>query len=345
MRSTPQFLALLLLLLLLLAPAAFAAEGVVEINQVRAEAGGVTPGDAPGFPVTISEAGSYRLTSALVVPATTNGVVITAAGVSLDLNGFAIESTYLCCVGPAGGNGILATAGRTTLVNGEVSGFAGRGVDVGNFSHVERVVVRNVRTDAIALGGGSLALANRVNNVGESGLQFTGSVPGLYRDNLLSNTRLLPATVPAVDGLAHASGGNFCDDGSCTTDGRRRYKLSDLTATGANADTRCEAGFHMASLAELHDLGNLRWVTDGTPDGEAPYVGNRAWIRNGEAFLTGNANCSVWSTASASENGTTMVLFSGWDDGDALTQYDRYFPQNVSTEPCDTTLPVWCVED
>ena len=41
---------------------AFAADGVIEINQARAKAGGVTPGDTPLFPVTISQPGSYRLT-------------------------------------------------------------------------------------------------------------------------------------------------------------------------------------------------------------------------------------------------------------------------------------------
>ena len=44
---------------------AFAVDGVIEINQARALAGGVL-GDAirdpPGFPVTIDRSGSYRLT-------------------------------------------------------------------------------------------------------------------------------------------------------------------------------------------------------------------------------------------------------------------------------------------
>src|SRR5438046_162421 len=44
------------------AGASYASDGVVEINQARALAGGVTRGDAPGFPVTISQPGSYRLT-------------------------------------------------------------------------------------------------------------------------------------------------------------------------------------------------------------------------------------------------------------------------------------------
>jgi len=38
----------------------FAVDGVVLIDQSHALAGSITPGDAPGFPVTITQPGSYR---------------------------------------------------------------------------------------------------------------------------------------------------------------------------------------------------------------------------------------------------------------------------------------------
>jgi len=69
---------------------AWATDGVIEINQTRAIAGGITAGDNPGFPITISQSGSYRLTSNLTVPTGVEGIRITANGVSLDLNGFTI---------------------------------------------------------------------------------------------------------------------------------------------------------------------------------------------------------------------------------------------------------------
>ena len=47
---------------------ALAVDGVIEINQARALAGGVTPGDTAGFPVSLNDSGSYRLTSDLVPP-------------------------------------------------------------------------------------------------------------------------------------------------------------------------------------------------------------------------------------------------------------------------------------
>jgi hypothetical protein len=64
-----RLLSLLLVLFFCLPPAAYAAEGIAEINQTCAVQTGCFAGDSPGFPVTIdgSAGGSYRLTSDLSV--------------------------------------------------------------------------------------------------------------------------------------------------------------------------------------------------------------------------------------------------------------------------------------
>ena len=51
--------------LLMTTSAAFAGDGVIEINAAAAAAGGVTATDTPGYPVTIDAPGSYRLTGNL----------------------------------------------------------------------------------------------------------------------------------------------------------------------------------------------------------------------------------------------------------------------------------------
>src|SRR5438477_1054895 len=76
---------------------AFAVDGVLLIDQNRALAGNVTPGDTPGFPVTISQSGSYRLSGSLTVPdMNTTAIQITADNVTLDLNGFSIIGPVAC---------------------------------------------------------------------------------------------------------------------------------------------------------------------------------------------------------------------------------------------------------
>lgn len=140
------------IILALVARPAFAVDGVIEINQARALAGGVTPGDAPGFPVTISVEGSYRLTGSLSLsaaqPDTTAISVATANGVVIDLNGFAIEGPSSCgpqaCVPAGTSRGIDATAGPSATVrNGVVRGFPGGGVVLGARARVEGVSALN----------------------------------------------------------------------------------------------------------------------------------------------------------------------------------------------------------
>src|SRR5262245_11599909 len=68
-----------------------AVDGVWFITQNSALAGYAIPGDAPGFPVTITQPGSYRLAGNLTVPTVfVTAIQITADDVTLDLNGFAI---------------------------------------------------------------------------------------------------------------------------------------------------------------------------------------------------------------------------------------------------------------
>lgn len=88
-------LALALLLTLHFAGSARAATVVVDINQKRALAGRVTPGDERGFPVSISRSGSYRLTSNLIVGSFGVAIEILADGVTLDLNGYSVVGNGL----------------------------------------------------------------------------------------------------------------------------------------------------------------------------------------------------------------------------------------------------------
>ncbi len=122
----------------LLASHALAVDGVIEINQAKAMAGGVTTTDSAGFPVTLDASGSYRLTGVLSVPdLNTTGIEIVADRVSIDLNGFGIA-------GPGGGSGsgigISAASGKDYIVrDGFVSGMGAAGIDLLGASIVDGV--------------------------------------------------------------------------------------------------------------------------------------------------------------------------------------------------------------
>ena len=150
MKANP-LVALLAAVFVLGSSPAVAVDGVIEINQAAALAGDVTPGDAPGYPVTISERGSYRLTSNLTNagPNLLNAIEIDAFDVTLDMNGFAIIGESSCsdtgtvpnvitCI-QAGfmANGIAGTtASSVKISNGSISGMQFGAISLGTTASV-----------------------------------------------------------------------------------------------------------------------------------------------------------------------------------------------------------------
>ena len=132
---------------------AWAVDGVILIDQNKALAGNVTPGDAPGFPVTISLPGSYRLAGNLTVPnANTDAIVIAASHVTIDLNGFAILGPTDCggglnpCANAGSGNGISTSNVQfnITIRNGTIQGMGNAGIAFFGASNlVENMHVRS----------------------------------------------------------------------------------------------------------------------------------------------------------------------------------------------------------
>jgi hypothetical protein len=126
-------------LLATVAEPALAGDGVLEINQACVTLpGGCFAGDSSGFPVTLSQSGSYILTSDLQLPDTnTSGIQITADRVSLDMRGFGIRAPGTCvltcpvssCTGGLGkGIYTLGAGGRTIAIkNGEIRGMGSHG--------------------------------------------------------------------------------------------------------------------------------------------------------------------------------------------------------------------------
>lgn len=156
----------------LLCQSVYAADsGVVLIDEKAAANGKITTGDTPGFPVTISESGSYRLDSNLIVPdAATTAIEITADNVTLDLGGFSIIGPNTCTPNPvqctySGGSGIgikaVAAVGvspeNVRVQNGTVRGMGGHGIRlIGNGTVVERVQALSNGGPGIVVGEGSV---------------------------------------------------------------------------------------------------------------------------------------------------------------------------------------------
>jgi hypothetical protein len=198
--------ALTLAFLFGLASTAWAVDGVVDINQARALAGGVSPGDAAGFPVTISQAGSYRLTGNLTVPnANTTAISVTADNVTVDLNGFSILGP-----GAAGTGRGVSAAGvtRTTVQNGTVQGVGEDGLRLGSDARVERVRAAGNGGNGVLTGAASFVRGNTAENNGSFGLSL-GTETG-YGQNVLSNNNGGNANPQVSGGVEIGANTNIC---------------------------------------------------------------------------------------------------------------------------------------
>ncbi len=214
-------------------PPAQAVDGVTLIDQNKVMAGNVTPGDLPGFPLTISQAGSYRLAGNLTVPnANTNGIEILAQNVSIDLNGFAITGPITCsefpsiaCSTSGTGVGIASFVfANVMLRNGFIQGMGKDGIfmlsgivesvqvnqNAGNGMNIASGIVRDsIARDngqaGISLGSGSASRNafnhNPVGLVTTTGTSYSGNTFSFNLSN--------------VTGAGINTGQNVCENAIC----------------------------------------------------------------------------------------------------------------------------------
>ena len=139
----------------------------------------------------------------------------------------------------------------------------------------------------------------------------------------------------------------------------RKFYLTQIKHNGGQALSACAAGYHMASLWEIHDPSNLRYDTAlgftqgdsgfgppipfpfGPPQLDRPF----GWVRTGNGSANsgtpGATNCHAWTSANGDDNGTFIFLASTWDSTDVTV----IIPWRAGVSACDSTLRVWCVQD
>jgi hypothetical protein len=133
---------------------ASALDGEVLIDQAKVGAGGITPADTPGFPVTINRSGKYKLTGNLTVPAGINAFNIAAANVTLDLNGFRIARGRLGINAP--------NADGLTVMNGTIAGGSSHGINARAFATVQDMQIVNNGGMGVRLNNGGRVLRSTI---------------------------------------------------------------------------------------------------------------------------------------------------------------------------------------
>jgi hypothetical protein len=227
-----------------------AVDGVVLIDQSHALAGNITPGDAPGFPVTITQSGSYRLSGNLIVPGVnTTAIQITADFVTLDLNGFSIIGPTVCtrnnpttCSTLGSGIGVQAgvengPAGPrgVRVFNGTVRGMGDHGIELlGDGSAVEKITADGNAGAGIVLNGSVIDSTATLN--GQSGISAI-------------IVRGCTATANGRTGIGISSG--VATGNSSTFNGGEGFQIFAGTATGNTANQNKGIGIDAACPSSI----------------------------------------------------------------------------------------------
>ena len=304
---------------------AFAADGVLEINQACAVNSGCFAGDAPGYPVTVdgSAGSSYRLSSDLVVPnENTVGIRVSAENVSVDLAGFEIRGPVVCggappaCV-PSSGSGIGVAVSSPTLpglvvFNGSVRGMGSVGVQIGTHGEVRNVRARsNASTGIIANpnsrvtgcivadngGDGILASApaaisdNAVRNNGISGINIIGTGAALVARNVASSNDL-----SGIRSIQTGMGASFVENTTNANGGDGIFSFPGSTFTGNTSFANAGAGISATGPSVIADN------TVRNNDGSGISAGSGSLVRGNAAFGNDGFGLSLGSGSGYREN-------------------------------------------
>ncbi|MDJ0789132.1 MAG: hypothetical protein QNK05_20180 [Myxococcota bacterium] len=318
-------------LLLVATGPGWAADGQIEINQASAS--------ASGFPVVLSQPGSYLLTSDLQVPQGDGGIRLLTSDISLDLGGFRISGPSGCDAGQGECAEELISAAtgqgdRVTLRNGTVRGSSESCIELDDLAHVTGLLVLDCGKRGIDVGDRSLVTDNRVSLTGEDGIRL-GTDSG-YARNVVSRAGELGPASAIVGG--RAIGGNLCDDDTCSARGARRYFLTTNEVVGEAAQAACGPGFRVARLWEIHDPSSLEYDFKRGLDIGKFQTASDAFL--GWMYAGSDVHCGDWTGVGSFGQGRLGILVF-----DLSRPPDDLNHWSIGSSECDFPRAVWCVEE
>jgi len=281
----------------------------------RAMAGDVKLLKQPStFPIVISEPGSYRLKSNLVVPdANTTAIRLDADGVTIDLNGYSISGPTVCtplpvtsCTPTGGGDGVGGGSGGrdSTVVNGTIRGMGNDGVALEDRARIEHVRAVSNGNNGISATGNSIVADNVTYQNGNRGIALGPS-------SVVRNNTAFGNKVVGID-------------------------LGDWTvATGNTANFNAYGGIQCLLSCTL--TGN---VVHG--NGGSPAVGSGNGIQsNGDSTVIGNTatNNLVGGLTIGPRSGYVNNVANGNNGGDAFQQVFGGLQMGTNVCGGDTTCP------
>ena len=136
----------------------------------------------------------------------------------------------------------------------------------------------------------------------------------------------------------------------------KMYYLTVFGFTGGDAITACDSGFHMASISEIQDPGNLQYANrntaayDSLVDGQrlGPPSDHMGWVRTRSLPLAGVPDYCDFNMSNFDPQSGTTVSFHTPILGDSYMDPSPSDPATgwqMAQLSFSLPEPVWCVED
>ena len=207
-----------------------------------------------GFPYKITQPGSYKLIGNLTVPRNTDGIVVTANHVTLNLNGFSILGPVVCTANDTTGaavcpaataKGIGIRSGDSAggsigaldlkIYNGSIHGMGSHGIFItGNGSTVEKVSADGNAGDGMIVEGP--VLASSANGNGGFGILAV-----TIRDSSTVNNAGDGIVVDARGGVAIGNASSFNGGAGITVPNGVANNNTVTRNTGVGISAKCPA--------------------------------------------------------------------------------------------------------
>lgn len=324
------------LLLLSLATSAHAGDGALEINQTCAVQTGCFAGDTPGYPVTVSQPGSYRLTSNLVQTlASTVVLSVNANDVSIDLGGFEISGPFTCPGNPAScaaaglGYAIEADAvSGTSVANGSVRGTA-RGINLGDHCALHDVRVVETTNHGIFAGTGCALSRIVAARNGNDGVQLDqGSVTdSATYDNESAGFRF--------GSNSTITGSSARRNGSSGISGNAGTTVSDCVSSG-----NVQSGIVLLSGGVVSSSASYNNTSNGIVGGSGTNVSFSSAYSNGDrGIVLGAGSQAIGNTVRSNTNlGLVLGDNSGYRENVLTANNGGLEAQVAASVPATDTI-------
>ena len=282
---------------------AHASDGVIEINHAKVAASG-------GYPYTINQPGSYRLTSNLHQPtATTDVIDVESANVTIDLNGFAITGNNSCS---------FNAASSSVICQASAPGGVGTGVGI-NFTAGGAAVQGRVRNGSIrGVGSACIVGADLVEDVAaESCGSAVGIQAATVRRVSVASSGVATGiqAYRVIDSSAIGNGGVGIDGATEVASSRAEANVGDGILIAAAGSVR--------NSSSVRNLGHGIRVNGGLVSGN--YVENNLgagiYVANATATsLVGNVALANGVDPANNKTGYCGIQFSTMPTAAAVSQ-------------------------